>query len=96
MQVNNNNLNAMMQLEERLEKNAKALSKLNLNNEEASDKKQKDIKQELNSKNIEQINEPDIVKEMVKQIEIPIAYTANAEVISVQNSIHETLLDIKV
>jgi len=32
---------------------------------------------------------------MVEQIEIPIAYTANAEVISVQNSIYKTLLDIK-
>ena len=94
MQVNSNNLNAMMQLEERLEKNAKALSKLSLNNEETSDKKQKDIKQE--QPKIEQINEPDMVKEMVKQIEIPIAYTANAEVISVQNNMTETLLDIKV
>ena len=95
MQVNNNNLNAMMQIEERLEKNAQALAKLNLNNEETGDKKQQDIKKELNSQNIEKTNETDIVKEMVKQIEMPIAYTANAEVISVQNSIHETLLDIK-
>lgn len=96
MQVNSNNLNTMMQLEERLEKSAKALSKLNLNNEETSDNKQKDISKDGHHNSNEQINEPDIVKEMIKQIEIPIAYTANAEVISVQNSMHETLLDIKV
>ena len=96
MQVNNNNLNTMMQLEERLEKSAKALSKLNLNNEETSDKKQKDIAKDGYHNTNEQINEPDIAKEIIKQIEIPIAYTANAEVISVQNSMHETLLDIKV
>jgi len=95
MQVNNTNLNTMMQLEERLEKSAKALANLNLNNEETGDKKQKDIKHEMHS-NIEQPSEPDLTKEIVQQIEIPIAYTANAEVISMQNSLHKTLLDIKV
>jgi len=86
MQVNNNNLNAMMQLEEKLEKSAQALAKLNLNNEETTDKKQKDINQHLDTKHIKPNNETDIAKEMVKQIEIPIAYTANAEVISMRGS----------
>ncbi len=95
MQVNNNNLNSMMQLEERLEQSAKALSKLSLNNEEAEHKKQKDVKHESHQ-TIEQPKDIDIAEELIKQVTIPIAYTANAEVISVQNSIHETLLDIKV
>ena len=95
MQVNNNNLNSMMQLEERLEKSAKALSKLSLNNEETEHKKQKDVNHESHQ-NIEQPKDIDIAQELIKQVTIPIAYTANAEVISVQNSIQKTLLDIKV
>jgi len=95
MQVSNNNLNAMMQLEERLEKSAQALAKLNLNNEETNQKENKDVKKDIKS-NIEQPKETNITQEIVKQIEIPIAYTANAEVISVQQNIHDTLLDIKV
>ena len=94
MQVNNNNLNTMMQLEEKLEKSAQALAKLNLNNEETNQKEQKNIKQDIKSK-IEEPKEVNITQELVKQIEIPIAYTANAEVISVQQNIHEALLDIK-
>ena len=91
----NNNLNTMMQLEERLEKSAKALSKLNLNNEETKHQEQKEIKQSQNVLQ-EKENKIDISQELIQQIEIPIAYTANAEVISIQNSIHKTLLDIKV
>ena len=42
------------------------------------------------------INEDvNLVNEMVKQIEIPLAYTANAEVILSQDSMTRTLLDIK-
>ena len=94
MQVNNN-INAMMQLEERLEKSASALNKLNLNNEETKHQEKKEIKQSLSIEE-EKENKIDIAQELIQQIEIPIAYTANAEVISVQNSIHKTLLDIKV
>ena len=94
MQVNNNNLNAMMQLEKRLEQSAEALSKLNLNNEETKHQEEKDMKpkESLIQQND---NDVDIIQEIVKQIEIPIAYTANAEVISIQNSTQKTLLDIK-
>jgi len=94
MQVNNNNLNAMMQMEKKLEQSANALAKLNLNNEEAKQNQQKNLQKET-TPNQEVSNEVDITQEIVKQIEIPIAYTANAEVISVQNSISKTLLDIK-
>lgn len=78
MQINNN-LNSMMQFENRLDKSADAISKISLNSEQID----------------QQNKQTDLVKEMVKQIEIPIAYTANAEVISTQNDIHQTLLDIK-
>jgi flagellar hook protein FlgE len=93
MQVSNN-INSMLTLEQRLEKSASALSKLASNNTETN---QKDNKEEaLNSENKQKkIEDVDLVKEMVSQIEIPIAYTANAEVISTQSSMNKTLLDIK-
>jgi len=77
-----NNLNTMVNLEDNLNKSAQNISKIsNTSN---------------NTNNENKVNDDlDIAKEIVKQIEIPIAYTANAEVISTQNSIHKTLLDIK-
>lgn len=93
MQVNNN-LNSMIQLEKKLEKSANALSKLNLDNEQTQEKSQKNLeKQSVSQDKITQ--EPNIAEEMIKQIEIPIAYTANAEVISTQNAVHKTIIDIK-
>lgn len=93
MQVNNN-LNSMIQLEKKLEKSANALSKLNLDNEHTQEKSQKNLeKQSVSQDKITQ--EPNIAEEMIKQIEIPIAYTANAEVISTQNAVHKTIIDIK-
>jgi len=96
MQVNNNsNLNTMIQLEKKLEESANALSKLTLNNEEAKQQEQKkDIEEQVHVKH-EDPKDLDIAKELMHQVEIPIAYNANAEVISVNNSIHKTLLDIK-
>jgi flagellar hook protein FlgE len=94
MQVNNN-LNSMMQIEKRLEESAAALSKLSLNNEEAKHQEdKKDVQEQVHIKH-EDPKDLDIAKELMYQIEIPIAYNANAEVISVNNSITETLLDIK-
>jgi len=94
MQVNNN-INSMLKLEERLEKSASSLSKLASNHAETNEKKNNEetLKPESEQNKIEDVN---LVEEMVTQIEIPIAYTANAEVISTQNSMHKTLLDIKV
>ena len=95
MQVNNNSLNSMMQIEKRLEESAAALSKLSVNSEEAQEQEQpKDVKEQIHVKH-EDPKDLDIAKELMHQIEIPIAYNANAEVISVNNSIQETLLDIK-
>ncbi len=93
MQVNNN-INSMIQLEKKLEQSASALSKLNLDNEQTEKKNQKDLNGNLSNQPEKQM-ETDIAKEMVQQIEIPIAYTANAEVISTQSSVHKTLIDIK-
>lgn len=81
MQINNN-VNSMIQLEKNLDKSASAIAS----------------KTPLSSINVKENivnNDFDLAKEMVKQIEIPIAYTANAEVISTQNAMYDTLLDIK-
>ena len=90
MQVNTN-INSMIQLEKRLEKSASELSKLNLGSENNTEKN-KELPSDEKVLPREDVN---LVEEMVKQIEIPIAYNANAEVISTQNSMHRTLLDIK-
>jgi len=79
MQIQNN-LNSMAQYENKLDQSAHKVSKLGL------DTKAQEISPQEN------VN---LAQEMVKQIEIPIAYTANAEVISTQVSLHKTLLDIK-
>ncbi|MEA3512531.1 MAG: flagellar basal body rod C-terminal domain-containing protein [Campylobacterota bacterium] len=92
MQVNSN-LASMIQLEKKLEQSATALSKLGQQNNQKEEKENKNIKQQ--PLKYEPSHDIDIVSEMVKQIEIPIAYDANAKVISTSNSIHETLLDIK-
>ena len=75
----NNNLNSMMQLERNLEKSADAVSKINIKNQQTNQSDQN----------------TNITQEMVKQIEIPLAYTANAQVISTQDSITQSILDIK-
>ena len=92
MQVNNN-LNSIIQLEKRLEESANALAKLNKNNNENNSENKKQLSSEEKPNN--NLRDTDIVQEIVQQIEIPIAYNANAEVISTQNSISRTLLDIK-
>ena len=93
MQVNNN-LNSMIQLEKKLEESTAALAKLNSSSSQTGErhdnnfkKNEKTVKNELSSVNI--------TDEIVKQIELPIAYSVNANVISVQNAIHDTILDIK-
>lgn len=80
------NINSMMQLGNQLEKSANELTKLNETSKSS-------LKSETAQK--EPANIPDLVQEMVNQIQIPIAYTANAQVISTQDSTTQTLLDIK-
>lgn len=93
MQINNN-LNSMIQLEKQLEESASALARLNSSNNETSEKQDNNFtKKEQTVKN--ELSNVNMVDEMVKQIEIPIAYSVNANVISVQNALHQTVLDIK-
>lgn len=94
MQVNNNNINSMIQLEKRLEESASALSKLSADSQESNKNNKKELSSEDNSPS-NTPNDSDMKQEMVKQIEIPLAYNANAEVISTQDSVQRTLLDIK-
>lgn len=93
MQINNN-LNSMIQLEKKLEESASALARLNSSSSEASENKENDFtkKERIIENKLTDIN---ITDEIVKQIEIPIAYSVNANVISVQNAMHATILDIK-
>ena len=88
-----NNLNSMMQLTNNLNQSASELAKLN----EASGNPLKNEKVAPVNETTQQetIPEVDLVQEMVNQIQIPIAYTANAEVISTQDATTKTLLDIK-
>jgi flagellar basal body rod protein FlgC len=92
MQINNN-INSMMQLEKKLEKSADELSKLGLNNDQLEQNSNEQLAQQESDK--AQVAQTNITQEMVNQIQIPLAYTANAEVISTQNSIAQTVLDIK-
>ena len=93
MQINNN-LNSMIQLEKQLEESANALAKLNSSNSETNEKQDNNFtKKEPSVPN--ELSNVNLVDEMVKQIEIPIAYSVNANVISVQNALHQTVLDIK-
>jgi flagellar hook protein FlgE len=94
MQVNNN-INSMVQIEKKLEQSASELSKLSLNTKQPEDKNENNLSKNTSKKEKELSSNSDVASEMVKQIEIPIAYTANAEVISTQSSISQTLIDIK-
>jgi len=97
MQVNNNNINTMLQLEKKLEESAVALTKLNQNSNDTNTEHQKHIAKQLPPQQEEEnMQEVDITEEITKQIEIPIAYSVNANVISVQNAVHQAVLDIKV
>jgi len=91
MQVSNN-LTSMMQLSNQLDKSASEVARVNETSQNSLKNEQQNTK---NDEKKEPIKEPDLVKEMVNQIQIPIAYDANAEVISTQDSTTQTLLDIK-
>ena len=85
----------MVQLEKKLEQSANELSKLSLNNEQLDEKNEKNLTKERTKKEEEINASSDVASELIKQIEIPIAYTANAEVISTQNSVSRSIVDIK-
>ena len=95
MQINSN-LNAMMQLEKKLEQSANALAKMNMNSEDSSTKQQKNVRQQHTTTREEVTSkDADLTQEIVTQNELALVYGVNGNVISVQNAAHQTTLDIK-
>ena len=90
----NNNLNSMMQLEKKLEQSAAALAKLNTSTDESDTKERKEILKKHITEDPEEkeLSQPEVY---IKQAQMPIAYSVNANVISVQNRAEQTTLDIK-
>ena len=81
-------LNSMSHLENQLNESATNISKVTVTD---------DVEKLQENNSLSNYVDPkiDLTKEMIEQVMIPIAYTANAEVISTQSSITKTLLDIK-
>ncbi len=80
----NNNLNSMVQLEKELQETSESIVKLSTPSNISEEDTLSDDTSDIN-----------FTDEIVKQIEIPISYSANANVISVQNAVQDTILDIK-
>ena len=96
MQINNS-LNSLVQLEKKLESSTEKLKKLTLGSEHSSTKEHKNLNKQLQKQHQEVEPNISLSEEIVEQqISIPIAYTANAKVISINNDTTKTLLDIKV
>ncbi|MEA3354099.1 MAG: hypothetical protein U9Q33_09820 [Campylobacterota bacterium] len=97
MQVNSN-ISSMLQLEKKLEQSASALSKLNLNSEDSSAKQQKNVRH--NSSHSQDDNNKESNEKQQNpyaQQQTALAYSVNSgNVVSVQNSIQHTTIDIKV
>ncbi len=91
----NNNLNSMIQLEKQLEESTAKLAKLNNTSANAHDNGTNLENNQAKQDKIEPQEEVNLANEIVKQIELPIAYSVNANVVSVQNATHQALLDIK-
>jgi len=79
-----NNLNSMVQLEKELQETSESIVKLSTPSNISEEDTLSDDTSDIN-----------FTDELVKQIEIPISYSANANVISVQNAVQDTILDIK-
>lgn len=96
MQVNSN-INSLIQLEKKLEESTNKLAKLTQNGGHASQNEQSELKQNTTpNKHVPEQNEVNLTEEIIEQqVEIPIAYSVNANVVSVQNTTQQTVLDIK-
>lgn len=94
MQVDSS-INSLLNLEKKLEESTKKLAKLTSNDGNTSTKYKQTQTNQDSSDNANS-KESDLTKEMVEQIQIPIAYSVNAKGISVQNAIAQTIIDIKV
>ena len=93
MQINSN-INSMIQLEKKLEESASALAKLNISNNQTDEKHDNHFTKKEPIIQEEQSN-VNVADEIVRQIDIPIAYSVGANGISVQNTLHQTVLDIR-
>ena len=74
---------AMMNVQNQLNQNALQLTKAAVATEVMID-----------SSNMQKVM-PDLAQLMVEQVQMPIAYQANANAISVQNAVQDAILDIK-
>jgi hypothetical protein len=93
----NNNLNAMQQLEKKFDTNAGKLTKLSSSYNDKDDKNRQQESTSLNEEIDRKIDDNiDLVTMATNNLTMAIAYTANAEVISTNNNISQTLLNIKV
>lgn len=81
MQISNDM--AMMNVQNQLNQNALQLTKAAVATEVMID-----------SSNMQKVM-PDLAQLMVEQVQMPIAYQANANAISVQNAVQDAILDIK-
>lgn len=82
MQINTN-VNTMIKLEKNLDDNASDLSKKSFNRQK---------KEELKENNVDS---NDITTNIIEQNQIALTYSVNGSAISVQNSVQDTILDIK-
>jgi len=79
-----NNINTMNQLEKKLDESAQSIAKLSVTNNNPV------TGVDTESESV------DLVQEMTEQVGIPLSYTANAQVITTQDSMSRTILDILV
>ena len=96
MQINNN-LNSLIQLEKKLETSTNNLRKLTQENKHSKEKDDTSLNKQLSTskQNIDDSSNS-LEEELVEQeISIPLAYTANAQVISMKDATTKTIIDIK-
>jgi len=96
MLINHNNLNAMQQLEKKFDSNTYKLTKLSSSYSDKDNKKSQQESISLNEEIDRKIDDNiDLATMSTNNLTMTIAYTANAEVISTNNDINQTLLSIK-
>lgn len=98
MQISSN-LNSLMQLEKRLEESTEELAKLTRKEESGNNQEEKNIQQDLKDNNSkEQQPEQEKITEDVPVYnrDIALAYSVDHNVVSVQTTEHQSVLDIKV
>lgn len=94
----NSNLNSLVQLEKKLEESTRELARLNQNGDETSTK-QKNSGENLSTKhekNDKDSSSTDDKEQQTKRDEIPLSYSVDHNVVSVQSSAKQTVLDIVV